>query len=48
MLIIDLREQLDHYHQLNPWIKDQENKLDNLFKENELCLYYKAFQALVQ
>ena len=36
MLIIELREQLDHYHQLNAWIKDQEKKLENLLKENEL------------
>lgn len=36
ILIIELREQLDHYHQLNAWIKDQEKKLENLLKENEL------------
>ena len=36
MLIIELREQLDYYHQLNAWIKDQEKKLENLLKENEL------------
>lgn len=36
MLILELREQLDHYNQLNTWIKEQEKKLENLLKDNEL------------
>ena len=36
MLILELREQLDHYNQLNSWIKDQEKKLENLLKDDEL------------
>lgn len=36
MLILELREQLDHYNQLNTWIKEQEKKLENLLKDDEL------------
>ncbi len=36
MLILELREQLDHYNQLNSWIKEQEKKLENLLKDEEL------------
>lgn len=36
MLILELRDQLDHYNQLNAWIKEQEKKLVNLLKDDEL------------
>jgi len=36
MLILELREQLDHYNQLNTWVKEQEKKLENLLKDDEL------------
>lgn len=36
MLVLELREQLDHYNQLNTWIKEQEKKLENLLKDDEL------------
>ncbi|EPI2024129.1 IS110 family transposase [Vibrio vulnificus] len=36
MLILELREQLDHYNQLNTWAKEQEKKLENLLKDDEL------------
>jgi transposase len=36
MLILELREQLDHYNQLNSWVKKQEKKLQNLLKDDEL------------
>ncbi|MEZ9776383.1 IS110 family transposase [Vibrio sp. 10N.261.54.A5] len=36
MLILELREQLAHYNQLNAWIKEQEKKLENLLKDDEL------------
>lgn len=36
MLILELRDQLDHYNQLNTWIKEQEKKLVNLLKDDEL------------
>lgn len=36
MLILELREQVDHYNQLNTWVKEQEKKLENLLKDDEL------------
>ncbi|MDB1123408.1 IS110 family RNA-guided transposase [Vibrio algarum] len=36
MLVLELRDQLDHYNQLNTWIKEQEKKLENLLKDDEL------------
>ncbi|NGZ68224.1 IS110 family transposase [Vibrio aestuarianus subsp. cardii] len=36
MLILELREQLDHYNQLNTWVKEQEKKLEHLLKDDEL------------
>ena len=36
LLILELRQQLDYYNLLNQWIKEQENKLEQLNKDNEL------------
>ncbi|TKF16253.1 IS110 family transposase [Vibrio genomosp. F6] len=36
MLVLELKDQLDHYNQLNTWIKEQEKKLENLLKDDEL------------
>lgn len=35
-LVLELREQLDHYNQLNSWVKEQDKKLENLLKDDEL------------
>lgn len=36
LLILELRSQLDYYNLLNKWIKEQEEKLEALNKDNEL------------
>lgn len=36
LLILELRNQLDYYNQLNEWIQEQEQKLEALNKDNEL------------
>lgn len=36
LLILELRNQLDHYNQLNDKIKEQDKKLETLNRENEL------------
>jgi len=46
MLILELRQQLDFYHQLNEWIKSQENKLEQLLKENDLLLLLQSVPGI--
>ena len=48
MLILELREQLDHYNQLNSWIKDQKKKLENLLKDDELLTLLQSVPGIGQ
>lgn len=46
LLILELRNQLDDYNLLNKWIKEQEEKLDRVNKDNELMAILQSVPSI--
>ncbi len=46
LLVLELRNQLDYYNQLNKWIKEQEEKLETLNQDNELMSIFQSVPGI--